>query len=139
MNRSTTYRSWHRGSAMLVGGLLLLIMVGCGEVGGLNRVVILEGSQTYEERPESERLWTGVLRENQRGDFTPDQRPGLYYGLETEGDVHRVYTEEIIGALENLLNREVVIEGKLLSPLETDVVASEELWPATVERIATER
>ena len=123
---------------MLVGGFFLLIMVGC-EAGGLSRVVVLEGSRMYEERPEPEKLWTGVLRKNQRGDFTPDQRPGLYYRLETEGDVYRVYTEEIIGALENLINREVVVEGKLLSPLETDVVVSEELWPATVEPIATER
>ena len=56
---------------MLVGGFFLLIMVGC-EAGGLSRVVVLEGSRMYEERPEPEKLWTGVLRKNQRGDFTPD-------------------------------------------------------------------
>ena len=114
--------------------LLLVALTGCrnADVPKQGVVTILADDQTYQERSEPETLWYGVLGEAQRGGApTPDRRDGLYYQLDTDSESYLLYTGEIIPQLETLLEQNVVIRGKLLTPPD-DVVPSEELWPATV-------
>ncbi len=121
--------------AFLFSSLSLLTVIGCNaDLPKQGIITVLADDQIYQERPESETLWYGVLNEAQRGTGAPlpDRRGELYYQLVTDSERHLLYTKGIIPQLEELLDQDVIVKGKFITPPD-DVVIGEELWPATLQ------
>jgi hypothetical protein len=97
---------------------------------------IYSGAQWYRSRPESEKLWRGVLQKR-NAPVGPNTRGGLEYVLVTKNSQIPVYAANIKQQLTPFVERQVLVYGKLVD-LKNDGFG-QELWIGSIQAIGSEK